>query len=108
MTSTLMPAAHQSSAAAPWLWPLPAGQAAVLPRTDTARWLTVTEGRVWLTAMAPTAPDALPDDIWLAAGEAHALPPGTAWVLEGWPQARVAVVQAAPAALQARQAGKPG
>lgn len=97
MSSQLMNESHQSTASAPWLWPLPAGRAAVLPRAATARWLTVAEGRVWLTAMTRAA-DGPPEDIWLAAGEAHALPPGTAWVLEGWPQAQVAVVQAVPRA----------
>jgi Protein of unknown function (DUF2917) len=48
--------------------------------------------------MSPASAEAPPADIWLAAGEAHALPPGTAWVLEGWPQASVAVLQAAPEA----------
>jgi hypothetical protein len=89
---------HQTATPAPWLWPLPAGRAAVLPRAATPRWLRVAEGRVWLTAMSPASAEAPPADIWLAAGEAHALPPGTAWVLEGWPQASVAVLQAAPEA----------
>lgn len=96
MSPKLMPSVHQSAGIAPWLWPLPAGRAAVLPRAATARWLSVTEGRVWLTSTSPPAPDALPDDIWLAAGEVHALPAGTDWVIEGWPQAHVAVLQAAP------------
>ncbi len=95
MTHPLMPEEHQTQNPTPWLWPLPAGRAAVLPRAAMPRWLRVQEGRVWLTAMSPAAADESPADIWLTAGEAHALPPGSAWVLEGWPQASVAVLQAA-------------
>jgi hypothetical protein len=100
MSSHLMSHDHQTSIPAvaqpqPWDWRLPAGRAEVLPVADTPRWLTVNEGRVWLTALSSREQA---EDIWLAAGEGHALPPGTAWVLEGWPQASVNVLLAAPRA----------
>jgi len=77
----------------PWDWPLPAGRATVLPEASAARWLVVHSGRVWLTGL-DTRRQA--QDIWLDAGAHHPLPAGTAWLLEGWPDACVGVLLAAP------------
>ena len=35
-----------------------------------------------------------PEDLWLGAGDRVALPAGSDWVAEGWPEARVVVMQA--------------
>jgi hypothetical protein len=84
----------------PWEWTLPAGEATKLAAAPVARWLAVTEGRVWLTqsGAGPESPD-----VWLDAGERHRLPAGTEWVAEGWPEARVELLEA-PAAVS-RAAG---
>lgn len=91
--------AHEQETSAPWLWTLPRAAARRLPRAGAARWLAVTEGRVWLTrsgqAMQPG------EDIWLSAGEQWLLPAGSEWVAEGWPQARVAMLEAPQGALSA-------
>lgn len=83
--------------AAPWEWLLAPSQATVLAAATLPRWLAVSEGRVWLTVLKPKQPERAAEDIWLQAGQRHALPPGTAWLLEGWPQARVNVLLEAPA-----------
>ena len=57
------------------------------------RWLQVTAGRVWLTRSG-AGPEG--DDVWLSAGEGLALPAGTEWVAEGWPEAQAEVVGEAP------------
>ncbi len=91
------PLMHQShreaEARRPWEWPLGAGVARRIEPASVTRWLDVTQGRVWLT---PTRSDDLAADHWLAAGERLALPPGSAWVLEAWPTARVALHLAPP------------
>jgi hypothetical protein len=78
----------------PWEWPLQRGQAQRIRPAPVPRWLHVASGRVWLT---PTRDDDLAADHWLDAGEGLPLPPGSAWVLEAWPAARVALHQATPA-----------
>jgi hypothetical protein len=56
----------------------------------------VEEGRVWLTrSQRELAPG---DDVWLSAGQRLPLPPGSEWVAEGWPEARVVLLQAPQAA----------
>jgi hypothetical protein len=80
---------------APWEWRLAAGEVRRIEPAPVTRWIDVTEGRVWLT---PTRDDDLADDHWLAAGERLVLPAGTAWVVEAWPSARVALHQAPPGA----------
>lgn len=72
----------------PWEWPLAEGQAHRIDAAPVARWLDVATGRVWLT---PTRSDDRAGDHWLAAGERLALPAGSAWVVEAWPAARVAL-----------------
>ncbi len=95
MRSAAMTFPHQTSAlpgaGAPWEWPLATATATRLAAAPLPRWLTVTAGRVWLT-QSGAGPDA--DDVWLLAGERHALPAGTEWVVEGWPEARVELLEA--------------
>jgi hypothetical protein len=121
----MMKQQHQSlaCAAAPWAWHLAAGAVRRIEASGCARWLVVSEGRVWLTRSDPQAggapageiappgadlPRALPQDHWLAAGEQLLLPAGSAWLIEAWApagtdaRARVAmwlpaVPEAAPA-----------
>lgn len=85
--------AAASTHAAPWAWHLVAGEAASLAASATPRWLRVEEGSLWVTAR-----DAGPagQDLWLCAGDSLSLPAGSAWVLQAWPQARVAVMWVAP------------
>lgn len=93
MSTQFMPDSHQArAAAAPWEWPLSDGEVLRIEPAPVPRWLDVAAGRVWLT---PTRDDDRAVDHWLAAGERLALPPGSAWVLEAWPSARVALHQAA-------------
>lgn len=91
MSTTAMTSSHQS---APWEWALEAHVATRLPAAPLPRWLQVTAGRVWLTR---TGAGLEGGDVWLDAGERHALPAGSEWVVEGWPQASVALLEAAPA-----------
>lgn len=86
---------HERAAATPWEWPLAPGEVRRIEPAPVTRWLDVADGRVWLT---PTRDDDLAVDHWLAAGERLALPAGSAWVLEAWPSARVALHQAPPGA----------
>lgn len=88
MTADAMNILHHTT---PWEWPLDGRSATRLPATGMARWLTVTAGRVWLTR---SGAGPFGDDVWLAAGERHALPAGSEWVVEGWPAARVTVLEA--------------
>lgn len=84
---------HQS--AAPWEWPLAPATATRLKAANRPRWLLVMAGRVWLT-QSGTGPEG--GDVWLEDGQRHRLPAGSEWVAEGWPAARVAVLEApAPA-----------
>ena len=89
--------AHQANS--PFVWPLAACQAVTLAADPGTRSLWVHEGRVWLTRQCGSG---TPEDIWLDAGQSYTLPSGTEWVAEAWPQARVSVVQAAPAVLKPR------
>lgn len=84
---------HERGAATPWEWPLSPGEVRRIEPAPVPRWLDVAAGRVWLT---PTRDDDRAVDHWLAAGERLALPAGSAWVLEAWPSARVALHQAPP------------
>ena len=67
------------------LWHLDGGRAMTLAGGAEPRRLAVARGRVWLT-LSGTA-DQPAEDRWLEAGEALALAPGQAAVLEGWPAA---------------------
>ncbi|MFO1265872.1 MAG: DUF2917 domain-containing protein [Rubrivivax sp.] len=99
MSTPFMPESHRQAeprpAARPWEWPLAPGEVRRIEAAPVQRWLDVAAGRVWLT---PTREDDLADDHWLAAGERLALPAGSAWVVEAWPSARVALHEAAPCA----------
>jgi Protein of unknown function (DUF2917) len=86
---------HQTSQ--PWAFQLDGRQAVTLLAERAPRWLRVDSGRVWITAR-DGGPDS--DDIWLDAGQSLALPGGSAWVLEAWPDAQLSLLQAAPAAFR--------
>ncbi len=94
MSRQFMHDAHRDRAT-PWEWPLSPGEVLRIEPARELRWLDVAAGRVWLT---PTRDDDRAVDHWLAAGEGLALPAGSAWVLEAWPSARVALHQAPPGA----------
>lgn len=78
-----------------WEWHLGRCAATTLVAAPMLRWLQVNAGRVWLTGGAPGTQA---QDIWLQAGERHALPPGTQWVLEGEPRAAFSLLQPPPQA----------
>jgi hypothetical protein len=92
MDVTFMTQAQQSDAE----WTLSAGQALRLAAAPTPRVLAITAGRVWLTRSAGR--DRPAPDVWLAAGETATLAPGDEVVLEAWPRARFALLQAPTAA----------
>ena len=96
MATPLMKKLHQTGVAAPWQWRLEARRARRLPAAPVTRWLAVEEGRVWLTRSQQAGPW-LPEDVWLRAGERLPLPAGSEWVAEGWPEARIVLMQAADA-----------
>lgn len=75
----------------PWEWRLASGSAVRLAAAPVARWLAVTHGRVWLTRSG-AGPEG--EDIWLDAGQRHAIPAGSDWVAEGWPEARIELLEA--------------
>jgi hypothetical protein len=63
-------------------WPLPSGQVRRLAAARVGHWLQARGGRLWLTRSGGgAAPEA---DVWLQDGQAHWLPPGSEWVIEGW------------------------
>ena len=93
-TSFMQQSHRPAQPSQPWEWPLRSGEVRRIEPAPVTRWLDVADGRVWLT---PTRDDDLAADHWLAAGERLALPPGSAWVLEAWPSARVALHLAPPA-----------
>ncbi len=85
---------HQNPA--PWSWPLEARRALTIEATTQPRWLRVDGGCVWATEQegGPAG-----DDIWLDANQSLAVPAGSAWVIQGWPSARISLLEAAPEAL---------
>lgn len=91
MNSTLMSKTHDSNGASPWQWRLSSRQVQRLRAAPAQRWLAVEEGRVWLTrsqrALEPG------EDVWLSAGQRLPLPAGSEWVAEGWPDAKVVVLE---------------
>jgi hypothetical protein len=90
MKPLLMSESHQT--AAPWAARLGLGAAATLAPARVARWLLVDEGCVWATRSVGAGQA---EDLWIGAGQSLALPAGSAWVLEGWPQAQVTLAQQA-------------
>ncbi|MDP2007536.1 MAG: DUF2917 domain-containing protein [Rubrivivax sp.] len=97
MESLFMTEPHQLKAAdvAPWSWLLAPRQVRTLPAAAAPRWLRVDAGRAWVTQKRSDAPA---EDLWLQAGQSLALPSGTAWIVEAWPQAQLSLLQAPPAA----------
>lgn len=94
MSTEFMRELHrEQGAGSPWEWPLAPGEVRRIAPAPVMRWIDVADGRVWLT---PTRSDDRAADHWLAAGERLALPPGSAWLLEAWPSARVALHEAPP------------
>lgn len=93
--SKLMNESHQTSQSlpAPWAWSLQAREAVTLARETVPRWLHVEQGCLWVT---PLKAGPHVQDIWLSAGDSLALPAGSAWVLEAWPQARLSLLLAQP------------
>ena len=90
MNMPLISNTHQS----PWLWQLATHEVTTLTAEPQTRWLKVEEGSLWLTRRESGIDQT--DDIWLGAGDSLALPAGSEWVLEAWPQARVSLLQQAP------------
>jgi hypothetical protein len=88
MSPSRMTNVHQSTA--PWEWPLEAARATRVDAEARPRWLAVTSGRAWLTRSGAGVEGG---DVWLEAGERHLLPAGSEWVVEGWPQARVELLE---------------
>ena len=91
MTQQLMTGLHQT---APWDWTLRKREAQTLPAAPAQRWLRVEAGCLWLTRR--DSHGQREDDVWLGAGESLALPAGSEWVLEAWPQARLSLLLQAP------------
>lgn len=92
MAAQTMTNAHDTRGATPWQWRLDSRHAQRLAAAPALRWLAVEEGRVWLTRSQRSQQPA--EDVWLSAGERLPLPPGSDWVAEGWPEARVVVLEA--------------
>jgi hypothetical protein len=90
MSSIPMKDVHEQ--ADPWAWQLARGRARRLRAEPRLRWLAVQRGRVWLTCSEGSADRS--QDIWLHPGERVALPAGSEWVAEGWPEAEVLLLQA--------------
>lgn len=88
MSTQAMTTSHQS---APWEWALDGTSATRLAAANAARWLVVTDGRVWLTRSGAGLEGG---DVWLGAGERLPLPAGSEWVAEGWPRARLELLEA--------------
>ena len=94
MNPSFMLNPHQT----PWAWELLPRKASTLHAEPVARWLRVECGNVWLTRANGTEQA---DDIWLHEGESLALPEGSEWVVEGWPHARVSLMQPSPGTAEA-------
>ncbi|MBX3634652.1 MAG: DUF2917 domain-containing protein [Rubrivivax sp.] len=77
----------------PWTARLESGAALTLRPAAEVRALAVHEGRVWATRRVDRG---RAEDLWLAAGERLVLPPGSEWVIEAWPAARVSLLAALP------------
>ena len=91
MTSPLMSSLHHTD---PWAWTLREREAQTLAGAPSQRWLRVEGGCLWLTRRDSHGQSE--DDVWLTAGQSLVLPPGSAWVLQGWPQARLSLLMQAP------------
>lgn len=94
--SPLLMSRSQQSATASNPGHLDQGRAMRLDATGQARWLRVTQGRLWLTHSAQSHEE-VPLDCWLEAGDSVELPALQDAVLEAWPSARFEVLTRAPA-----------
>jgi hypothetical protein len=94
MNQVSMTSSHQIPG---WEWPLAGARAERIAPARQPRWLSVTQGRVWLTR---TGGGPQGEDLWLEAGERVRLAAGTDWVIEGWPAARVSLLEERPGAAQ--------
>lgn len=90
MNSPTMHEANQSALR----WQLAANDVRRLPPLPLARWLTVQQGRLWVTADG--AAPGMAQDIWLLPGDALRLPPGSAWWVEAWPEAEASLLEEPP------------
>jgi hypothetical protein len=84
-----MTKSHQPST--PWEWPLAPASATRIGAAGVPRWLRVKRGRAWLTR---TGGGVDAPDVWLEAGQRQHLPAGSEWVAEGWPEARIELLEA--------------
>ncbi len=91
MTTAAMTNLHDTNRSAPWQWRLSSRCVRRLRPAPALRWLAVEEGRVWLTRSQQALEPG--EDIWLSAGQGLPLPAGSEWVAEGWPEARVVVLE---------------
>lgn len=94
MSPSTMTNQHGGGCSSPWLWTLDSRYARRLSAAPTRRWLAVEEGRVWLTRSQRVLEPG--EDVWLSAGQGLALPAGSDWVAEGWPEAKVVVLELPP------------
>ena len=92
MATPSMKIAHDTARQSPWQWRLSSRTVQRLRPAPALRWLAVEEGRVWLTRSQQALQPG--EDIWLSAGQQLPLPAGSEWVAEGWPEARVVVLEA--------------
>ncbi|MDC8784619.1 DUF2917 domain-containing protein [Roseateles koreensis] len=72
------------------LWHLGAGEALGLDIGPGERTLVLSTGRLWLTLTQPASAhwsSALPEDVWLEAGQSLHLAHGAQVVVEAWPKA---------------------
>ncbi len=86
---------HETTVPSPWQWRLSSRCVRRLRAAPVLRWLAVEQGRVWLTRSQQTLEPG--EDLWLSAGQRLPLPAGSDWVAEGWPEARIVVLEAPPA-----------
>jgi hypothetical protein len=82
---------------------LPQGVARRLPAAQHERWIEVLGGELWLTTDGHD--DRPGEDVWIGTGEGWLLPAGASVVLQGEPEARFQVVEAAPQLISAATAG---
>lgn len=78
------------------------GVARRLPAAQHERWIDVVGGELWLTTDGRD--DRPGEDVWIGPGEGWLLPAGASVVLQGEPEARFQVVEAAPRLVSAATA----
>jgi Protein of unknown function (DUF2917) len=101
MNTTSMTSVHELAAPG---FALARGQVTRLAAARERRLLWVQQGRIWATRTNPGNAASAHDraeDQWLASGETLDLPPGSDWVIEPWPAARVGVLLALPSSPRA-------